>query len=128
MATELAFLEDSFTAAADLSSYQHRIVRLNGSGKITYAAAATHVSLGVLQDKPNGDGRAGLVRLLGISKVEAGALVAENALITSDSSGRGVTASPAGGVNNYVIGRAITAAGAAGDKFDVLLAPCIKQG
>jgi hypothetical protein len=127
MATELACFEHSWPAVRDLSSYQHRIMKLS-SGQIDFATAATDVLLGVIQDKPAAAGRAGCVRIYGISKVEAGDAVLENALVTSDNVGRGVTAAAGAGTNNYIIGRALTAAGAAGDKFNVLLYPQIYQG
>jgi hypothetical protein len=60
------------------------------------------------------------VRILGISKVEAGAAVALGAEVMSDTTGRAITAATTG---NAVVGRALQAATAAGEWIDVLLTP-----
>jgi Uncharacterized conserved protein (DUF2190) len=68
------------------------------------------------------------VQIDGVAYVEAGAAVAVGADVTSDSLGRGITASPAAGVNAYIAGKAQSAASAAGDIIEVQLIPSIKQG
>jgi hypothetical protein len=60
------------------------------------------------------------VRILGISKVEAGAAVALGAEVMSDTTGRAITAATTG---NAVVGRALQAAVGAGEWIDVLLTP-----
>lgn len=68
------------------------------------------------------------VVLTGIALVEAGAAVARGAFVTADSTGRGVVAAPGAGVNACVIGVAIEAATAAGDRFRVLVTQSRIQG
>ena len=59
------------------------------------------------------------VDVLGTAIVEAGAAVAANATIKTDSSGRAITWATSGAK----VGLALQAAGAAGDFLDVLLTP-----
>ena len=68
------------------------------------------------------------VAVQGIAFVEAGAAIAIGVLVTTDASGRGVTAAPAAGVNNRHVGIALDAAVAAGDIIRVLLSPGSVQG
>lgn len=59
------------------------------------------------------------VDVIGTTVVEAGAAVAVGAQLETDSSGRAVTWATSG----PVVGRALQAAGAAGDMIEVLLIP-----
>ncbi len=67
------------------------------------------------------------VMLTGISRLKLGGTVTRGDYITSDASGQGVAATPAAGVNNNVIGKAM-ASGVSGDIIPVLLAPGRIQG
>ena len=116
----------SFTAAAAIGAF--RIVRLSAAETVTPATAATDSLLGVNSDVAPATGERCDVVLTGIAFVEAGAAVALGALITSDSVGRGVTAAPAAGTNNRIIGVAMDAAVAAGDVIRVLLQQGTTQG
>jgi hypothetical protein len=95
----------SYTAGADLSAHQYKLVKLS-SGEIVAATAGA--ALGVLVDAP-ASGDPGSVVVLGITKVVAGTGgIAEGALVTSDASGEGVAAA----LGDEVIGRALYAADA----------------
>jgi hypothetical protein len=63
-------------------------------------------------------GEATPVVALGTAIAEAGAAIAAGALIELDSSGRAITRSA-----GAIVGRAMTAAGAAGDQVEVFLIP-----
>ncbi len=65
--------DQSFRAAVDLGNYQYRFV-VSGSveGEVTFATGAAGSVLGVLQNDPRPQEEA-LVRILGISKVQADA-------------------------------------------------------
>jgi Uncharacterized conserved protein (DUF2190) len=96
-------------------------------------ATATHAT--AVTDSIIGVSKAGAainahfdVQIDGIAYVEAGAAVAVGADVTCDSVGRGITASPAVGVNNYIAGKTLTAASAVGDVFEVELALSRIQG
>jgi hypothetical protein len=61
-------------------------------------------------------GVTGDVQIAGKAKLEAGDVVAKDALIGSDSVGRGIAVTDPG---DFVVGRAVTAALAAGDIFEI---------
>lgn len=105
-------------AAADLSALQYRAVLLNGSGLMAQNTTAAGRISGVLQNKPLAN-QACEVMVTGVSKMVAGGTVAQGALVASDNVGRAVAAT----TGNFVIGRAETAAGAAGQIISVALTP-----
>lgn len=80
--------------------------------------------VGVAQEEPNADdvtaGRVFRVRMLGISRVVAGANdLAIGDRVTSDASGQAVVATS----TDYVVGVALTPSTAVGDWVNVLLTP-----
>lgn len=107
-------------ANADLSSYQHRFVKLT-SGKVTYCNTTGEQAIGVLDDKPSAANVACCV--LGfngnVAKVEAGAAVSQGAEVMTDTVGRAITWL----TKNAKLGIALNAASAAGEKIEVLLLP-----
>lgn len=131
MPFEIPVLDITRVAAADLSAKQFFIVKADAGGEIALAAAGEQ-SYGVLQDKP-GLGKSGAVRVYGVTKVVAGAAIAEGDPITSDAAGKakaavkastntsdaGVAADPL--VGSYVLGIALEAAAADLDVITVLI-------
>ncbi|MDE2099055.1 MAG: DUF2190 family protein [Patescibacteria group bacterium] len=116
----------SLVAAADLSSDQFHFVTTDGSGNAALSAAGAP-AIGVLQDAPTA-GEAGAVRVMGVSKVVAGAVVAVGSRVASDATGRAVVytaascaAAPGPVAGSQVLGIALEAAGAAGDVIAVAL-------
>jgi hypothetical protein len=83
---------------------------------VVQAAAGTDKIFGVATEAGTASNFIG-VQCFGIAKVEAGAAVAKGAMVTSDGSGRGILAV----TSDNPQGIALTAAGAAGDIFEVLL-------
>ena len=69
-----------FPAGADLSSSQFLFVKLNGSLQIVLADGACEAALGVLQNAP-ANGAIARVRVAGVSKVIAGASLADGAVV-----------------------------------------------
>lgn len=118
MATGGSGLHRTMEAGQDLSSHQYKFVTIASDGQIDPTGAGLAAD-GVLQDDPAAAGRAGLVMTLGTTKVVAGAAVTRGAKVTSDSTGRAVTAT----TGNFICGRAITTAGAAGELMEVELIP-----
>lgn len=116
----------AFTAGGAINPY--RIVRFSATDTVVQASAATDALFGVNSDLVIVSGERCEVMTDGIAWVEAGAAITIGALITSDANGRAVTAAPAAGVNNRVIGVALDAAAAAGDQIRVLLSPGSVQG
>lgn len=117
----------SFVAEAAITPF--RQVK-NGSvdGKVTTAAAATDMVIGVCNEVGPAIGERCDVILVGVAYIEAGAAITRGALVTSDATGRGVTPAPSAGTNNRYIGIALEAASAAGDIIACLLCPGMMQG
>jgi len=118
-----------------------RIVRFDSSSpnpSVQHATAATDSSIGVStmsgDSQPSGtpgviaSGNRVDVILLGITELEAGAAFSAGALLTADSTGRGIVAAPAAGVNNRVVGIALQPASAAGDIVQMCVNPISLQG
>lgn len=117
----------SFPASGDLSANQHRFVKLNSS-KQSVLAGAGETAIGIQQDKPSALGRAGEVRIFGISKCALGGTVTVGDKIASDASGKGVKATAAtvlGGTPEPLAGSYVMAialeSGVSGDTVAVLL-------
>jgi hypothetical protein len=120
-------LVKSFTADTVIAPY--RIVKHGTTGD-TYAAQATAVTEGLL-------GVSGIlgaaigsridIYLDDTAEVECGGTITRGDWLTTDANGKAITAAPAVGVNNNVIGRAMMS-GVLGDIFVVLLAPGRIQG
>lgn len=102
----------SVTVLATASLTQYRAV--NAAGAVP-AAAATAIGFA---KTAAAIGERVAVQSLGVAICEAGAAVAVGAALETDSSGRVVTRSA-----GVTVGRALTAAGASGDKIEVLLIP-----
>lgn len=120
-------LMKNFVAGADIEPY--RIVKFDSAdGKVIKAAAATDKVLGVSQQTitaPSGQ-RVDVV-MAGIAEVKAGGTITRGDLLTSDASGQAVTAAPAAGSNNRIIGVALVSA-VSGDVFPVMISQCSLQG
>jgi hypothetical protein len=101
------------------------LVVASGDGtKCARATTANSVVRGVcgenLDTNRLGSGKAVIqVNMLGISRVLAGAAVSVDAYVTNDATARAVTAT----AGQNVLGKALTAATAAGQYIDVLLTP-----
>ena len=129
-------LVKSFKAGATILPY--RIVKFSAEDTVITAAAATDSLIGV-SDSVGYDASATVlsnnrypqafvdVLLTDIALVTYGGTVTQGDLLTSDASGRAVTAAPSAGVNNRVIGIAMKA-GVVGDVGSVLIRGASIQG
>jgi hypothetical protein len=118
MATETTGPDISEEASADLSSNQFYLVKPTSSGlALTGAGEAGYA----LQNKPDAAGKAGTFRISGVSKVVTGAAVSIGDYLSSDASGKAVTAT----AGQDVAGQALEASAADGVviKMLVLKAP-----
>lgn len=115
MAGENAILCKTYTADADLSSYQYRFVKLTATG--IAICGNGEVPIGILQNDPN-IGEQANVMLMGISNLVAHAAIAINATLGSQAVGRAVTVSADTNTYNAI---ALEAATAQGDEIKVLL-------
>lgn len=105
----------SLPAAADLSTHQFKFVRMTATG-INITTANSQVAVGILQDKPNALDAPGAVMLDGGSKLVLGGTVAAGDNVTSDATGRAVTAA----TGNQVLGVCVDG-GAIGEIGTVLI-------
>ena len=106
MTTDLRLFDITFDASGDNTSNQYKGVfatsSVNASGEV--AVVATHGGrfIGVLQDKSTASGIASLVRVAGITKMQAGASsgheveITEGLLLVCSSKGDGVPSTSAG--------------------------------
>ena len=117
MARSQELFDVSLPAAADYSAKQHYFMTLNSSRQCVLATTLGEKTIGVLQDDPDAANRTGLVRVFGITKVVASAAITVGARVTTDASGKAITATP----GDFVAGVCIIAAGADGDVCSVLL-------
>jgi hypothetical protein len=117
----------NFIAGAAIAAA--RIVKLGAAdGTVVQGAAVGDSLLGVcVQPGGAGNGERVDVALGGIAEVEAGGAITRGDWLTSDAAGKALSAAPAAGTNNNVIGRAMASA-ANGDLIPVLLAPGRIQG
>lgn len=104
MAVEVPGTQLSFQASADLSAHQYKFVKLDANGQIAVCSAVTDIPIGILQDKPAAQGRAGCVMLNGRSKIVAGANLAKADRVGTDTSGRAVAYIAGTDTTKYIVG------------------------
>lgn len=111
---------DSLTleAAADLSTKQFYLAKLDANGKAVLAAAGTDKIIGAIEE-PAKLASAAKVNTGGVIKVVAGGAVAIGDDVTSDANGKAITTVTVG---NRTIGIALAAA-VLNDVFEVLVRP-----
>jgi len=80
MATENKILDVSYVAAEDLSDDQYKFVVLNSSGQVRRPDSANEICAGILQNAPE-SGEAAVVRVDGVSKLQANAALAINDIV-----------------------------------------------
>lgn len=101
MTFELRGLDVSFEAAEDLTNDQYRFVVIDATTeKVRRPDAANEKAVGILQNAPN-LGEAAVVRIEGISKLQAAGTIAVNAMITPEyvsaaDAGKGLATTTAG--------------------------------
>ena len=116
MAYEADLKCQAFVADGDLSDYQYHAVDMNSDEEIFLASDAGDLVIGILQDAPSAAGRTCRVAYDGISKAVGGEAIAAGALVEVGAGGKLVTFT-----SNTIVGQAVTACGADGEQFSVLL-------
>ena len=109
----------SIPAGADLSAKQYTFVKISGTGVIS-VAAATDAPIGVLLNDP-ASGETAAVAVSGIVKIKASAAITAGAAVGTTATGTAVTLTVGSDTTKYIVGRAITAAGSAGDIITVAI-------
>jgi hypothetical protein len=91
MAFEDDVLDISLLVTADLSAYQYHFVMLSADNTVTVCTHATNDNpIGVLQNKPTASGQVARVRVMGVSRVMAGGVIAYGNKIGNDADGHGI--------------------------------------
>jgi ABC-type taurine transport system substrate-binding protein len=105
----------TFVAGADLSAKQYTFVKLNSSGQVIAAAAATDVPIGVLQNNPVSGAEASVLIVGGTKIVASAAATLGTALnFGTTSAGKAVTLAVTD-TTKYVLGVYLEAPAADGD-------------
>ena len=104
----------TLVAAADLSAKQYTFVKLDSSGQVAAAAAATDIPIGVLQNAPTA-GQEAEVLVVGGTKVVAGAAIGEGALVGTSATGKAVALVAGTDTTKYVVGTLLTESAADGN-------------
>ena len=102
---------------------QYHILKMGADDNhLIESAAATDQHIGVAQHAAAAAEDDIRVQLDGITNLKLGGTVTRGDRITSDANGKGVTAAPAAGTNNPIVGIAF-ASGVLDDLIPMLLAP-----
>jgi len=92
MALELRIWDMSLDAARDLESYQFHILQLSAEYTADKATGGDQMLVGILQNKPDEEGKSCENRRVGISKVVCGGAIEVGDHITADANSHGVVA------------------------------------
>lgn len=117
MAQSVGVLDITFPASGDLSAKQYCFVTLDSNGQVA-ACGANGKAIGILQNKPDAQGEAARVRVLGTSKLKVAEACARGKFLTSTAAGLGEVADNAGEFCGAI---ALEAATAANDIIEALI-------
>ena len=117
MSQSVGVLDITFPASGDLSSKQYCFVTLDSNGQVA-ACGANGKAIGILQNKPNAQGKAARVRVLGTSKLKVNGACSRGNFLTSTAAGLGEVADAAGEFCGAI---ALEAATAQNDIIEVLI-------
>lgn len=112
-------LEKSVKCSAAVTAFTAAKFGADDDTAVVATAVADNI-IGVFQHSTGASGDEVRLMLNGITRLLIGGNVTRGDWLTVDGSGRGVSAAPAAGVNNNVIGRAM-ASGVSGDIIPALL-------
>lgn len=115
MATQSAHIfKISLTAgSASLATKQYYFVKLDTDGTAIVCSGATDIPVGVLQNNPAAGGVAEVL-VIGLSKVNSDAALSIGNLIGTSADGQADAKTSGTDTTEYVVGRMLTATGAAG--------------
>lgn len=116
----------NFKAEAAIAAFTLIKVGANDMGALAAAAVSDKI-IGVSTDIAAAINERCDVILDGVADVLYGGTVARGDLLTSDASGRAVTAAPGAGTNNRIVGAALIS-GVVGDVGQVLISVGVMQG
>ena len=126
MAYEKALFDHTFQAAGDLSTKQFYAMKLDSAGKVTTCTGTTDKVIGILQNKPDADGKEAVIRMAGISKVNSDAALAIADAIGTSADGQLATYAQGTDTTKYNVGVVLVASAAAGG-LAVAAINCLSQ-
>jgi len=97
MAYEMPTLVITLEAASDLSASQYLAVKVDSNGQAALAGAADY-SVGVLQNKPDAQGKAAAIMVYGITRAIYGGSINPGDRVRADANGKMVAVSTSGPV------------------------------
>lgn len=103
-------------AGADLSSLQYTFVTMASDGQVDGTTSAGGTALGVLQNAPDAAGKAAVVRVVGPTKLVAGATITPDDKLQSTTAGKADVAAS----GDHVLGQALANADS-GDVFSAFV-------
>lgn len=98
-------LDLTLPATADYTGSQYFFVEVDSNGRASVCNGTADKPIGILQNKPTAVDRPAHVRVIGHSKLVAGATIARDANVATTSAGRGTTSQ----TGQSIAARAITA-------------------
>lgn len=110
----------TYEAGADMSAAQYKFVKFDGNTgptgqpRVIVCTGATDKPVGVLQNDPKLVGEAAVVCVAGWTKVQADAALAVDAYVGTSADGQADAKVPGTDTTEYICGRVVRAAGAAG--------------
>lgn len=106
MSKQFEGFDITLEAGGDISSYQYYFVDQSSTNyEIAVVDGATDIVIGVLQNKPNADGKEAAVRILGHTKVVAGEdSLAAGAIIGSSARGSAIALTAGTSTTAYIAG------------------------
>jgi len=108
-------LDVTLPAAADYTGSQYYLVEVDAAGRASVCNSTADKPIGVLQNKPNAIDRPAQVRVIGVSKLVAGAAIARDADVATTAAGKGQTSA----TGQYITGRAAVASAADNEVIEV---------
>jgi hypothetical protein len=103
MAKQFDGIDISLLMGADLSSSEYHFVEMSANDTVTKCNAATDVPIGVLQVGAE-TSQAGIVRVHGHSKIEAGEVLAAGNLVGTHTDGTAVVITAGSSTTAYIAG------------------------
>jgi len=110
-------LDLTLPAAADYTGSQYFFVELDATGRASVCNGTADKPMGILQNKPAAVDRPAHIRVIGHSKLVAGATIALNADVATTSAGRGTTSQ----IGQSIAARAIAASTGSAQLIEVFV-------
>ena len=99
----------TFTAAADLSTFQHCFVKITADNTVNACTGAADLPIGVLLNKPSAAGQAAHVMMAGVTKLKCAGVINVGTTLAAETAATARATSQAAPNTKPVVGIAIDA-------------------